>query len=88
MGYAQAQDNVCILADAFLKARGERSRFLGPGPNNANVISDFSLRAQHIRSGALADMAAMDNPSRAMIVGFTQGYNKYVRETSPANRPA
>ena len=88
MGYAQAQDNVCILADAFLKARGERARFLGPGPNNAHVISDFSLRAQHIRSGALADMAAMDNPSRAMIFGFTQGYNKYVRETSPANYPA
>ena len=88
MGYAQAQDNVCILADAFLKARGERSRFLGPGPNNAHVIGDFSLRAQHIRSGALADLATMDNPSRAMIFGFTQGYNKYVRETSPASYPA
>ncbi len=88
MGYAQAQDNVCILADAFLKARGERARFLGPGPNNSHVIGDFSLRAQHIRSGALADLATMDNPSRAMIFGFTQGYNKYVRETSPASYPA
>jgi acyl-homoserine-lactone acylase len=88
MGYAQAQDNVCILADAFLKARGERSRFLGPGPGNAHVIGDFSLRAQHIRSGALADLATMDNPSRAMVFGFTQGYNKYVRETSTASYPA
>jgi acyl-homoserine-lactone acylase len=88
MGYAQAQDNLCMLADAFLKARGERARYLGPGPNSVNVISDFSLKAQHIRSGALNDLAAMDNPSRAMVYGFTQGYNKYVRETSPANYPA
>ncbi len=88
LGYAQAQDNVCLLADAFIRARGERSKYLGPGPNSANVISDFSLKAQHIRSGALNDLSNMDNPSRALIYGFTQGYNKYVRETSPASYPA
>lgn len=88
LGYLQAQDNLCLLADGFLRARGERAKYLGPGPNNAHVISDFSLKAQRIRSGALADLSAMDNPSRAMIYGFTQGYNKYVRETSPANYPA
>jgi acyl-homoserine-lactone acylase len=88
LGYAQAQDNVCLLADAFIRARGERSKYLGPGPNSAHVISDFSLKAQHIRSGALNDLSNMDNPSRALIYGFTQGYNKYVRETSPANYPA
>jgi len=87
MGYAQAQDNVCILADAFLRARGERSRYLGPGPGSTHIISDFSLKAQHIRSGALADLSSMDDPSRALIYGYTQGYNKFVRETSPASYP-
>src|SRR5713226_4350933 len=28
-GYAQATDNLCTMADAFLTYRGERSRYLG-----------------------------------------------------------
>jgi acyl-homoserine-lactone acylase len=88
LGYAQAQDSVCLLADSFLKARGERAKYLGPGPNNIHIINDFSYRAQHIRSGALADLSSMGNESRALIYGFTAGYNKFVKETSPASLPA
>src|SRR5680860_1729647 len=32
-GYAQAQDNVCLLAEAIVKARSERSKYFGPGPD-------------------------------------------------------
>ncbi|NJD30265.1 MAG: penicillin acylase family protein [Gammaproteobacteria bacterium] len=88
LGYAQAQDNLCLLADSFLKARGERAKYLGPGPGNIHIINDFSYRAQHIRSGALEDLSVMGNESRALIYGFTAGYNKYLKETSPANYPA
>jgi acyl-homoserine-lactone acylase len=30
LGYAYAQDNVCLFADSLLTVRGERSRFFGP----------------------------------------------------------
>jgi acyl-homoserine-lactone acylase len=87
MGYAQAQDLVCHLADAFVKARSERAKYFGPGPGDIHIINDFSYLAQRIRSGAAADFAAMTDESRAMVVGFTAGYNKYVRETDPADLP-
>jgi acyl-homoserine-lactone acylase len=87
MGYAQAQDLVCHLADAFVKARSERAKYFGPGPDDINIINDFSYLAQRIRSGAGADFAAMTDESRAMVLGFTAGYNKYVRETDPADLP-
>ncbi|HKK02470.1 MAG TPA: penicillin acylase family protein [Gammaproteobacteria bacterium] len=86
-GYAQAEDLVCYLADAFVKARSERAKYFGPGPGNIHIINDFSYLAQRIRSGAEADFAAMTDESRAMVLGFTAGYNKYVRETDPAELP-
>ena len=43
VGYAQAQDNICTLADTYLTARGERAEFLGG--STANVNSDFYWRA-------------------------------------------
>lgn len=87
MGYAQAQDLVCYLADAFVKARSERAKYFGPGPGNIHIINDFSYIAQRILSGAAAEFAQMSEASRAMVLGFTAGYNKYVRETDPADFP-
>ncbi|MFU8896453.1 MAG: penicillin acylase family protein [Gammaproteobacteria bacterium] len=87
MGYSQAQDLVCHLADAFVKARSERAKYFGPGPGNIHIINDFSYLAQRIRSGAAADFAAMTDESRAMVLGFTAGYNKYVRDTPPGELP-
>lgn len=87
MGYSQAQDLVCYLADAFVKARSERARYFGPGPGNIHIINDFSYLAQRIHSGAAAEYAAMSPESRAMVRGFTAGYNKYVRDTAPGDLP-
>ncbi|HRP86225.1 MAG TPA: penicillin acylase family protein [Gammaproteobacteria bacterium] len=87
MGYAQAQDLVCYLADAFVKARSERAKYFGPGPGNIHIINDFSYLAQRILSGAAAEYAAMSPESRAMVRGFTAGYNKYVRDTDPGDLP-
>jgi len=87
VGYAQAQDNVCVLADAFVKARSERARYFGPGPGNIHVINDFSYKAQRILSGAAAEYATLSAESKALIKGFVAGYNKYVRETPKASLP-
>ncbi len=87
-GYAQAQDNVCLLAEAIVKARSERAKYFGPGNNSINIINDFSYKAQDILSGAKAEFSQLSEESRAMVEGFTAGYNRYVSETDPGALPA
>lgn len=87
LGYAQAKDNVCLLAEAFVKARSERAKYFGPGQNNINIINDFSYKAQKIKSGAEAEFPNLSAESKALVEGFTAGYNKYVGETDSADLP-
>ena len=87
VGYAQAQDNVCLLAESFVKARSERAKYFGPGEDNRNVISDFSYQALRILSGAEAEYIELSSESAALLDGFTAGYNKYVDDTSPSDLP-
>lgn len=87
LGYAQAQDNVCLLAEAFVKARSERAKYFGPGEDNINIINDFSYKAQKIKSGAEAEFPNLSSESKALVEGFTAGYNKYVSETDSADFP-
>lgn len=86
-GYAQTQDNVCLLAEAIVKARSERAKYFGPGTNSINIINDFSFKAQGIHSGAEQEYPNLSPESKALISGFAAGYNKYVRETDPADYP-
>jgi len=95
-GYAQAQDNVCMLAEAVVKARSERAKYFGPGPDvefapgasvGLNIINDFSYKAQQIYAGAEAEFPNLSPESRALIEGFTEGYNRYVNETDASQFP-
>ncbi|GGC75766.1 penicillin acylase family protein [Marinobacter halophilus] len=96
-GYAQTQDNVCMLAEAIVKARSEWAKYFGPGPDlefgpdakvGLNIINDFSFKAQQIYAGAETELATLSPESRALIEGFTDGYNRFVKETDPADLPA
>lgn len=92
-GYAQAQDNVCLLAEAIVKARGERAKYFGPGPSTEigiglNIINDFSFKAQEIYSGAEREYRSISDESRALTHGFAEGYNRYLSETAPGDLPA
>lgn len=89
-GYAAAQDNFCDFADRQLTVNAERARHLGPGDNDANIVSD--LYHQQLRqSGRLEALLAGDHkPSadaRALAKGFIAGINRYVRDTGVANLP-
>lgn len=91
-GYAQAQDNVCMLAEAVVKARSERAKYFGPGPDagfgvGINIVNDFSYKAQQIYAGAEAEFPTLSPESRALIEGFTEGYNRYVNETDASQFP-
>jgi len=86
-GYAQASDNICTLAEAIVRAKSQRAFFFGPGPTNANVISDFSLKALDVIGGAEEGYANLSPESTAMIDGFTAGYNQYLEDTSESELP-
>ncbi|MCU6434191.1 penicillin acylase family protein [Undibacterium sp. Jales W-56] len=96
-GYAQAEDNLCTMADAFLTYRGERSRYLGADalPVAAstleparNLDSDF-FHKQVISSDALSRMvAAQTQELRSLVRGFAAGYNRYLRTLRASSNTA
>lgn len=88
-GYAQAQDNLCTMADSFVTYRGERSRYFGGDAllvyestidRPRNLDSDFFHR--HVISSDVVDamVAAQPDNLRKMVAGFAAGYNRYLRE--------
>lgn len=99
-GYAQAQDNLCILADGFIKANSERSLYFGPhasldfnsglptAEDNGNLISDFGYKALKIRQMAEQKLPEMSDNSRALISGFTHGYNQYLADVKAGKQTA
>ncbi|MEJ7784570.1 MAG: penicillin acylase family protein [Solirubrobacteraceae bacterium] len=92
--YAHAEDNLCVLADAYVTVRAERSRYFGPDetyairstettPNNLN--SDFfwaRVAKEQIVEKLVAQRAsAGPKPGvRALMRGYVEGYNAYIRE--------
>ncbi len=89
VGYAQAQDMLCTLADAFLTYRGERSRWLGGDADAVydstinsprNLDSDFFHRHVMPADKVAAMAAAQSDQIRQLVDGYVTGYNRYVRE--------
>ena len=88
-GYAQAEDNLCTMADSFLTYRGERSRYFGADAQLVasgtlgrpkNIDSDFFHR--HVISSGVLDamIAAQPDTIREMVDGFAAGYNRYLKD--------
>ena len=96
-GHAQAEDNLCTIADAFLTYRGERSRYFG-GEALAvydstigmprNLDSDFFHR--HLISAEVVDAMARAQPEniRQLVEGYAAGYNRYLRDLKAGSSSA
>ncbi|MFH8368459.1 penicillin acylase family protein [Streptomyces sp. NPDC018031] len=103
-GWAQAADQVCVLADGFVTTRGERSRYFGPdaSPGSAmssagtNLASDLFFRG--VKDARTVDklyaQPAPAGPSRQvkeLMRGWAAGYNAWLKQnriTDPACRGA
>jgi acyl-homoserine-lactone acylase len=100
IGYAQAQDGICLLAETFLTVEGERSAFLGPegvfkneaegGLQFTNLNSDLywtSIRdARTVQK--LLRLPYPQGPStegREVVRGYAAGYNAYLRHIGGAS---
>jgi len=88
-GYAQAEDNLCTMADSFLTYRGERSQYFGADALlkarstigvPKNIDSDFFHRHVITADVMKAMVAAQPDNLKKMVEGFTAGYNRYVRD--------
>ncbi|GAB2941840.1 penicillin acylase family protein [Streptomyces heilongjiangensis] len=103
-GWAQAADQVCVLADGFVTVRGERSRHFGPdsAPDfslssaTKNLTSDLYFRGLRDAGSVqrLLERPAPLGPSREvkeLMRGWAAGYNAWLRKnriTDPACRGA
>lgn len=92
VGYAYAEDNVCLLAETLLTVRGERSKYFGPdavsaGSGVSNIDSDTFYRAYLNRETIDPIYAGISNDARDLIRGYADGYNRYIRVTSPTALP-
>jgi acyl-homoserine-lactone acylase len=89
VGYAQAEDNICVIAESVVTANGERSRWFGAaGPDDANVRSDLFYRkaigdrvAERLLEGPRDGVRAPSDDVRDQIRGFVAGYNHFLRRT-------
>jgi acyl-homoserine-lactone acylase len=84
-GYAFAQDHACTVADQVLRARGERARYLGRGEQDVHLASDVVARAYSTEDEGRLSFEAAPPEVRAMVVGYADGYNRYLAET-PVDR--
>ncbi|BAN25345.1 penicillin acylase family protein [Caballeronia insecticola] len=95
-GYAQAQDNLCTLADAFVTYRGERSAYFGADarpPSTAtfgqprNIDADFFFRMIGDQATVERYRSAQPVELRSLIDGFASGYNRYLADLNAGSFP-
>ncbi|MFK0289746.1 penicillin acylase family protein [Streptomyces sp. NPDC090442] len=82
-GWAYAQDRLCDLADQVVKVRGERARWLGPGPGDRYLASDLGYRALRLVDRARRSLPTLSGRARSMIEGYAAGYNRYLATVGP-----
>lgn len=106
VGYAQAHDHLCLIAETMVTTSAQRSRYFGPQspPPGAtpivaaatNLTSDLYVRAINDARDIerlVAQPAPMGPTAefRALVSGYVDGYNRYLREreiTDPTCRDA
>ncbi|MEU9824100.1 acylase [Micromonospora chersina] len=84
VGYVQAEDNICLIAEQMVTVNAQRSRWFGA--TTSNVTSDlFHQKAIDARSaerwltGPRDGIHAPSNEVRDQMRGFVAGYNAYLR---------
>ncbi len=83
-GFAFAEDRACTLLDQVVKVRGERSRWFGPGEDDANLDSDFAYRHLHLEEDAAAHIAALPTNIADMVNGYVAGFNRELVDEGPS----
>lgn len=84
IGYAYAQDNLCLLANEVVTVNGERSRYFGPEQmtleERDNLSSDLFFTWLNTPQAVAAFWQAQTPEVRDLIEGYVAGYNRELGE--------
>lgn len=84
MGYAYAQDNLCLLANEVTTVNGQRARFFGPDQatleERNNLASDVFFNWLNTPEAVAAFWKAQTPAMQQRIQGYVAGYNRYLKE--------
>ncbi|MBI6795830.1 acylase [Pseudomonas syringae] len=91
IGYAYAQDNLCLLANEVVTVNGQRSRYFGPDKatleQRNNMASDLLFQWLNTPQ-ALADFwKAQPLEIRQLMQGYVAGYNRSLAEQTTQGLP-
>ncbi|WP_194788804.1 acylase [Pseudomonas sp. UFMG81] len=92
IGYAYAQDNLCLLADEVLTVNGERSRHFGGEGKTVdqrdNLASDLFFTWLNGPVAVNAFLQAQPTAVRDLLEGYASGYNRALGERRAQGLPA
>ncbi|MBF8672192.1 acylase [Pseudomonas putida] len=92
IGYAYAQDNLCLLANEVLTVSGERSRYFGAKGKTLeqrdNLASDVFFAWLNAPAAVDAFLQAQPAPVQALLAGYASGYNRALAERRSQGLPA
>ncbi|NJI25268.1 acylase, partial [Aeromonas veronii] len=84
IGYAYAQDNLCLLANEVVTVNGERAKFFGPEQatleERNNLASDVFFTWLNTPESVAAFWKAQSPQIQQRIEGYVAGYNCYLKE--------
>ncbi|PRA27873.1 bifunctional acylase PvdQ [Pseudomonas poae] len=84
IGYAYAQDNLCLLANEVVTVNGERARYFGPEQatleERNNLASDMFFTWLNTPDAVSAFWKAQTPQIRQRIEGYVAGYNRYLKD--------
>ncbi|AZE55522.1 penicillin amidase family protein [Pseudomonas synxantha] len=84
IGYAYAQDNLCLLANEVVTVNGERAKFFGPEQatleERNNLASDVFFTWLNNPEAVASFWKAQTPALQQRIQGYVAGYNRYLKE--------
>ncbi|MFJ1336694.1 acylase [Pseudomonas caricapapayae] len=84
IGYAYAQDNLCLLANEVVTVNAERSRYFGPDQmtfeQRKNLASDLFFSWLNTPAAVFGYWQAQPAEVRALLEGYAKGYNRALTE--------
>lgn len=91
IGYAYAQDNLCLLANEIVTVNGERSRYFGPDQvtveERGNLASDLFFNWLNTPKAVAGFWQAQTPEVRELIEGYVAGYNRSLKERRARGLP-
>lgn len=91
IGYAYAQDNLCLLANEIVTVNGQRSRYFGPDQftveQRENRVSDVFFTWLNTPEAVKAFWQAQPTQVRDLVEGYAAGYNRYLGERRQQGLP-